>query len=135
MFRASKRMKKKVTKPKEAPKDIQDLEEFQAAYGPEFERITKMPAFRAGLQLLNVRALDELIAKSDEDIDKYGSLILANLIGLLRHENNIFNLHKEKTFKLPSGDDEVEYVSPEQEAELQRMRERFSEETRKQRYG
>ena len=135
MFRASKRMKKKVTKPKEALKDIQDLEEFQAAYGPEFERITKMPAFRAGLQLLNVRALDEITSLSNEDIDKYGLLILANLVGMLKHENNIFNLHKEQTFKLPTGDDEVEYVSPEQEAELQRMKERFSEETRKQRYG
>ena len=128
-------MKKKVTKPKEALKDIQDLEEFQAAYGPEFERITKMPAFRAGLQLLNVRALDEITSLSNEDIDKYGTMILANLVGMLKHENNIFNLHKEKTFKLPSGDDEVEYVSPEQEAELQRMRERFSEETRQKRYG
>ena len=128
-------MKKKKQEPKIVPKDIQDLEEFQAVFGPDWQKITMMPAFRAGMQLLNVRALNEIASLSNEDIEKYGLLFLSILVGQLKHENSIFNLHNEKTFKLPSGDDEVEYVSPEQEAELQRMRERFSEETRKQRYG
>ena len=128
-------MKKKKSAPKIVPKDIQDLEEFQAAYGPEFERITKMPAFRAGLQLLNVRALDEITSLSNEDIDKYGTMILANLVGMLKHENNIFNLHKEQTFKVPIEDDDVVYISDEEQAAHAQLREKFSEEVKKKRYG
>ena len=93
-----------------------------------------MPAFRAGLQLLNVRALNEITAMSNEDIEKHGMLILANLIGLLRHENNIFNLHNEKQFKFPVVEEE-EYISPEQEAEMFKLKEKFTQENRRQRYG
>jgi hypothetical protein len=129
-------MNKKATqKPKEVPKDIQDLEEFQAQYGEQFQKITQMPAFRAGLQLLNVRALDEITSLSNEDIEKYAPMILANLIGMLKHENNIFNLHKEQSFRVPIGDDDVVYMSPEEEAAHQQLREKFSEETTRKRYG
>src|ERR1041385_6837896 len=126
-------MKKKKPEPKELPKQINDLEEFQAAYGADWHKITQMPAFRAGLQLLNVRELDRITSLSDDDIEKYGLLILSQLIGLLRHENRIFNLHKEQSFTLPS-DEEVVYVSPEEQAAHEQLRSKFSEEERKTRY-
>jgi hypothetical protein len=127
--------KKPKQESKPVPKQIDDLEEFQAAYGEQWQAITQMPAFRAGLQLLNVRSLDQITSLSNEDIDKYGVLILSSLIGLLKHENDIFNLHNEQTFKFPMGEDEVVYVSPEEEAAHQQLREKFAEQTRKQRHG
>ena len=131
------KMAKKKSEPKPLepdPKQITDLEEFQSVFGADWQRITEMPAFRAGLQLLNVRALNEITSMSNEDIEKYGMLILANLIGLLRHENNIFGLHNQKTFKFPV-EEEPEYISPEQEAEMFKLKEKFTQENRRQRYG
>src|SRR5438105_11138664 len=119
-------MKKKKPQPKPIPKEINDLEEFQSAYGEQWQQITTMPAFRTGLQLLNVRSLDQIAALSNEEVEKYGLLILSSLIGLLKHENDMFGLHKEQTFKFPV-DEEVEYVSPEEEAEHQKLRQRFQE--------
>jgi hypothetical protein len=113
---------------------ITDLEEFQAAYGEDWLNITRMPAFRAGLQLLNVRKLDEITSLSNEDIEKHGTLILSDLIGLLKHENAMFNLHNEKTFRLPLDEDE-EYFSPEQISEMEKMKSQFREQQRKARYG
>jgi len=125
---------KKKSQPKEVPKRIDDLEEFQAAYGAEFYRITQMQAFRAGLQLLNVRELDRIASLSDDDIDKYGVLILSQLVGLLRHENGIFNLHKEQSFTIPT-DEEIVYVSPEEQAAHEQLRAKFQEQAKKNRYG
>src|SRR6266404_3172490 len=127
-------MKKKKTEQKPIPKQINDLEEFQSAYGEQWQQITSMPAFRAGLQLLNVRSLDQIAALSNEEIEKYGLLILSSLVGLLKHENEMFNLHNEQTFKFPL-DEEVEYISPEEEAEHQKLRQQFQTEERKKRYG
>jgi hypothetical protein len=127
-------MKKKTpTKPKEVPKQINDLEEFQSAYGPEWQKITQMPAFRAGLQLLNVRELDKITSLSHDDIEKHGLLIFSELIGLLRHENAMFSLHKESTFQLPTDEEEI-YMSPEEQAAHEQLRSKFSEEERKRRY-
>jgi hypothetical protein len=125
---------KKKSAPKPVPKQIDDLEEFQAAYGADWHKITQMPAFRAGLQLLNVRELDRITSLSDDDIDKYAGLILSQLVGLLRHENGIFNLHKEQSFKFPL-DEEVRYVSPEEEAAHQQLAEKFAQQTTKKRYA
>jgi hypothetical protein len=126
--------KKSQSKPVEVQKEITDLEEFQAAYGGDWLKITQMPAFRAGLQLLNVRKLDEITSLSNEDIDKHALLILSDLIGQLKHENNMFNLHKEQSFRLPM-DEEVRYVSPEEEAAHQQLAEKFAQQTTKNRYG
>src|SRR5262249_991751 len=109
-------------------------EEFQGAYGESWHAITQMPAFRAGLQLLNVRTLDQITSLSNEDIEKHGLLILSNLIGLLKHENDMFNLHAEKTFKFPS-DDEIRYMSPEEQAEHEMIAEKFREEGKRKRYA
>jgi len=130
-----KKKKKPIPKPTEVPKQIDDLEEFQAAYGEQWQQIKAMPAFRAGLQLLNIRALDEITALSNDDIQKHGLLVLSGLIGLLKHENDMSNLDTEKTFKFPPGDDDVVYVSPEEEAAHQQLREKFQQEERKRRYG
>lgn len=128
-------MKKKAqTKPAEVQKEITDLEEFQAVYAQDWLKITQMPAFRAGMQLLNVRKLNEITSLSNEDIEKYGLLILSSLIGLLQHENEMFSLHNQKTFKFPM-DEEVEYVSPEEEAEHQKLRDKFADQQRKTLYG
>ena len=123
---------KKKSAPKPVPKQIDDLEEFQATYGADWHKITQMAAFRAGLQLLNVRKLDEITSLSNEDIETHGLLILANLIGLLKHENDMFNLHKEKPFTYPM-DEEVVYISPEEQAEHEKLREKFDQQSRKQR--
>jgi hypothetical protein len=125
-------MKKKTEKP--VPKQINDLEEFQAAYGEQWMNITRMPVFRAGLQLLNVRKLNEITSLSNEEIEKHAAIILSELLGLLRHENAIFGLHEEKTFKFPLEDDE-EYFSPEQVAQLEQQKAKFREQAQKQRYA
>lgn len=112
-----------------APKN--DLEMFQAEHGADWQRITNHPAFLGGLQLLNIRAFNELTSLSFEDIDKYGALILSVLVGRLKHENDMMNLHKEQTFTFPQDEDTV-YISPEEQAEHERVRAQFSE---KKAYG
>ena len=126
--------KKKTPEITVTPKDASNLELFQAEHGADWQRITAHPAFLAGLQLLNIRAFNELTSLSFEDIDKYGLLILSVLIGRLKHEQDMKKLHEEQTFTFPQ-DEEVEYISPEEEAEHQKLRERFQVEEKKRRYG
>src|SRR3954469_21160811 len=95
------------TKPAIAPKPVapttppSDFEEFQRAYGDEWIRTIKSPAFRAAFQLLNVRKLDAITALSNEQIEKNGREILSDLRGHLQLENDIFGLHEAKDFKFP----------------------------------
>jgi hypothetical protein len=56
------------------------------------------------------------------------------LIGQLKHENQMFGLHKEKEFKFPLEEDD-EYFSPEQVAEMEAIKSKFREQARKSRYG
>lgn len=125
--------KKKVPEPTVIPQDASNLELFQAQHGEDWQRITAHPAFLAGLQLLNVRAFSELTSLSFEDIDKYGLLVLSVLIGRLKHEYDMKNLHKEKTQTFPV-DEDVIYISPEEQAAHEQLREKYAEENRK-RYG
>ena len=126
--------KKPEPKPKVLDKPLTDLEDFQAQYGDEWRRLIAMPVFRAGLQLLNVRSLDQISSLSNEEIEKNSVAILSVLIGQLRHENDLFNLHQKKEFKFPLEEQE-EYMSPEEEAAHQQLRSKFIEEQRKRRYG
>lgn len=126
--------KKKTPEPTVTPKDASDLELFQSEHGLEWQKITSHPAFLAGLQLLNVRAFNEITSLSFEDIDKYGLLILSVLIGRLKHEQDMKTLHKEQTFTFPV-EEETDYVSPEEQAEHEMIRKRFADESRKAHYG
>jgi hypothetical protein len=127
-------VKKKTPDLKTVPKTATDLQMFQEQYGADWQKIMEMPAFRAGLQLLNIRKLDQIASLTPEVIEQCSVGILSELIGQLRHENQIFNLHKEKEFRFPLEEEDI-YVSPEEEAEHQKLREKFSEQARKQRYG
>lgn len=130
-------MKKKKSvaqKPTEPKPVTTDLQMFQEQYGADWQRLLETPAFRAGLLLLNTRKLDQIASLSNEDVENYSIGILAELIGQLKHENQMFNLHKEKEYKLPL-EEEDEYLSPEEEAAHHKLRETFRDQARKQRYG
>lgn len=111
-----------------------DLQLFQEQYGADWQRLLETPAFRAGLSLLNTRKLDQIASLPPEDVQNHSVAILAELIGQLKHENQMFNLHKEKEYKLPL-EEEDEYFSPEQVAEMEATKAKFREQARKQRYG
>lgn len=127
-------MKKKKSSPKAVVQQSTDLQLFQEQYGADWQRLLETPAFRAGLLLLNTRKLDQIASLSNEDVENYSVAILAELIGQLKHENQMFNLHKEKEYKLPL-EEEDEYFSPEQVAEMEAIKSRFREQARKARYG
>lgn len=118
--------KQKIPQPTVTPKDTSDLELFQAEHGADWQRITTHPAFLAGLQLLKVRAFNEITSLSFEDIEKYGLLILSVLIGRLKTESDMMKLHEERTFTFPT-EEELIYMSPEQESEQARLRQRVGQ--------
>lgn len=127
-------MKKKTAELKPNPKTASDLQLFQEQYGADWQKLIETPAFRAGLQLLNIRALDRIAFLSNEEVEKYSLGILSELIGQLKHEHQMFNLHNEKEFRFPL-EEEDEYFSPEQVAEMETMKSKFREQVRKNRYG
>ncbi len=127
------RMAKKQSKPKTPAPVPTDLEEFQAQYGPDWAKITQHPAFMAGMQLLNVRKFKGITFLSNEEIDKHSREILSNLIGHLKHEEDLFTLHEAKEEQIIPNED-FDYMSPEQAAETQQLLERFSEQRKKDRY-
>lgn len=131
------RSKKKVAAVKPAPKlNIvpSDVEEFQRAYGDEWLRILQMPAFRAGIALLNIRKLDELQNLSNEQVDKFSVPILAGLIGQLKHENDLCSLHKAKEDKFP-WDETEEYFPPEQITQIEELKNKLRTQQERARYG
>src|SRR5437899_2238502 len=89
-----------------------DLEEFQAAYGNDWIQIIKTPAFRSAMQLLNVQKMESITNLPNEQIEKNGREILADLRGHLQHENNLLILHEKRDTKLP-WEEQEEYFSPE----------------------
>lgn len=86
------------------------------------------------MQLLNIQALDKLTSISDEQIEKYSVQILSVLIGQLRHENNLCNLHKAKDEKFPWEEGE-EYLPPEQIAQIEELKEKLRTERDKNYHG
>ena len=111
-----------------------DLKQFQAKYGEVWRQIVDNPAYQAGVQFLRNKKLEQLAQYSDEHIDKYSRHIMGELRGYLQHEIELLKLHEMTDFTLPF-EEETEYLSPEQEAEMQQLRSKFREETKKQRYA
>lgn len=126
-------MKPKKT-PKQKPPVPSDLEEFQAAYGSEWEQIKRTPAFMSAMQVLNVRKLNYITALSDAQIEGNGKEILADLRGHLKHENDLFTLNDQKETVFPSEEDLV-YVSPEEAEEHQKLAEKFAAQRKREHYG
>ncbi len=128
------RMAKKKSKPLTPTQIPSDLEEFQSQYGQDWLNIKRHPAFIAGTQLLNIRVLKEITNLSDDEISKNGGLILARLIGQLKHEDDLFSLDSMTDFKMPVEDVD-EYISPE-EAEILRSKvDEFREQRKKNHYA
>lgn len=125
-------MKKKTAKPK--PPIPTDLEEFQSQYGAEWSQIVRSPAFIAGTQLLNIRKLKSITGISDEQIEKNGREILADLRGHLKHEDDLFSLHTQSEFAMPTEETD-EYMSPEQASEMEALVNRFKEQGKKNHYA
>jgi hypothetical protein len=131
MARSKKKPAVKPAQPNIVPNDV---EEFQRAYGPEWMRILQMPAFRAGLQLLSVRKLDALTNLSNEQLDQFAVPILAELIGQLKHENDLCSLHEAKVDKFP-WDETEEYFPPEQITQIEELKNKLRQDQEKARYG
>ena len=92
------------------------------------------PVYQAGTQFIRNRALEKVALLSEEQIEKNGREHLAELRGILRHENEMDTLHQMTDFTIPFEEPD-EYISPEQEAEQDHLRAKHREETRRQRYG
>ncbi len=118
-------MKKKSVKKPLTPTQIpSDLEEFQSQYGGDWLQITRHPAFIAGTQLLNIRKLKSVTNLSDEQIEKNGREILADLRGHMKHEDDLFTLHTQTESALPIEEQDY-YISPEEAAQLEAQVEQF----------
>ncbi len=127
------RMAKQKSKPKTPTPIPTDLEEFQSQYGGDWLQITRHPAFIAGTQLLNIRKLKSVTNLSDEQIEKNGREILADLRGHMKHEDDLFTLHNQTDFKLPAEELD-EYISPEQAEMLRNQIDRFREKQKESHY-
>lgn len=112
---------------------LTDLEEFQQIYGGEWLRIVQSAPFRAGLLFLNIRKLEAITTLSNRDIETSGREILSDLRGHMILENDLMRLHVMQESVLPTEEPE-EYFSPTQLAELEMIKERFREETKKTRH-
>lgn len=125
--------RKKVEKVVAQPSpSLTSLEEFQKAYGAQWLQIVQSTPFREAMYLLNKVKHDQITNLSDDDIEKNGREILADLRGHLKHEDNLLTLHS-RTEEFPTEEVE-EYLSPEQIAEIEMMREKFRQTNQEQRY-
>ncbi len=95
-----------------------DLEAFQKQHGKALVKALQNPALAAGMQLLFLRKIDSVSRLTDADIATHSREILGDLRGFFGYEHSLSTLHKQREFKLPIEPD-LEYISPEQEAELQ----------------
>ena len=127
------RMAKKQSKPKTPAQVPTDLEEFQSQYGSDWLKITQHPAFMAGMQLLNVRKFKGITFLSNEEIDKHSREILSNLIGHLKHEEDLFTLHEKQEEQIIPNE-EFDYLSPEQAGELEAFSAKLREQQKRERY-
>ncbi len=127
------RMAKKQSKPKSPVQVPTDLEEFQSQYGGDWLKITQHPAFMAGMQLLNVRKFKGITFLSKEEIEKYSREILSDLIGHLKHEEDLFTLHEKQEEQIIPNED-FDYISPERASEIHQILEKASEQQKRERY-
>ena len=112
-----------------------DLKHFQAKYASAWKRIVDSPVYQAGTQFIRNRALEKVALLSEEQIEKNGREHLAELRGILRHENDMDTLHQMTDFQIPFEDTDTVYRSPEQVAEMQMLESKFAAETKKNRYA
>ncbi len=124
----------KAKKPKPKPPIPSDLEEFQALYGADWLNIVRNPAFIAAAQLLNIRKLKGITNLSPEQIKENGCEILANLVGHLKHEDDLFTMQDQKDVRAPI-EEEMVYLSPEQQVEQEELLSKFRDQRRKQHYA
>ncbi len=111
---------------------LTDLQEFQKVYGAQWLAVTQSAAFREAMFLLNKKKLSRLTSLTDEQIEKNGREILADLRGHLQHEDDLLTLHViTEEF---AGDEGEEYYSPQQVAELEMLREQFKKSNQQSRY-
>jgi hypothetical protein len=71
---------------------MSDLKSFQDEHGEQWNAITQHPAFAAALSFLNLQKISRIASLTDEEIEKNGCLIVADLRGHLNHENDLFAL-------------------------------------------
>ncbi len=124
--------RKKVAKSK--PPIPNDVEEFQAQYGSDWQQIVRNPAFVAAMQLLNIRKLKTLTNLSPMEIERNGRELLSNLVGQLQHEDDLFTLHAMREGEFPA-EEEMIYMSPEEAEEHQKLAAKFAEERRKEHFS
>jgi hypothetical protein len=90
------------------------VDEFKKAHGEEWSKIVRSKAFNAAMVLLSAEKTNAIVKLTDEQIEKNGREILADLRGHISHENNLFTLHERKTFEisdLPPEDYEAEIAT------------------------
>lgn len=125
-------MAKKDKKIVSEPAD-KDLKAFQSKYGDQWRQFVNSPAFAAGMQYLRNKKLEEVSGLSPDDVLKFGVQLQSELRGFLQLQDRIFTLPEMQDFTVPFSE-EVDYLSPEQEAEQEQLREKFRAETKRQRY-
>lgn len=95
-----------------------DLEAFQKKHGKELVKVLQSPALTAAMQYIFLRKIETVSRLSDNDIAEHSREILGDLRGFFGYEQSLMTLHKKQEFKL-RVEPELEYISPEQESELQ----------------
>lgn len=118
--------------PKTSP-ILTDRQEFQKAYGPQWLSIIQSAPFREGMFILDKEKMSELVTLSNEQIEKNSREILGDYRGFLKLQNDLLTLHSTEE-KLPVEEPE-EYLSPEQQAEISMMLEKFRDQNKQTRYG
>jgi hypothetical protein len=111
-----------------------DLKQFQAKYASQWKKIVDSAPYQAGTQFIRNRALERVSLLSEDEIEKHSREHLAELRGILRHENDMGTLHEMTDFTIPFEESD-EYISPEQEVEMQELQKKFREQTKKERYA
>lgn len=113
---------------------ITELQEFQRGYGEQWLGIVKSPAFQTAMGLLNAQKNQFIETLTDEQIEKHGNIILADLRGHLNHEHDLATLHEKKEFTLPFEEEEIR-LPPEMVVELEQKRAEMQERLRRQHYN
>ena len=103
---------------------LTDLAAFQKQWGAQWSTAIRSPMFQTAIVLLNLRKLKGITNLSDDEIAKNGNLLLADLRGHLKHEEDLMTLHSQaEEFGEGSGD--FVYVSPEEQAKREMMLEQL----------
>lgn len=96
---------------------MSQIERFQSEFGARWASIAADPAFNSALLVCNSEAISRIASLTDEEIELHGKLILADLRGMLRHEEALFTLAERKELN-PAELGEPNYPPPEDDLEL-----------------